>query len=287
MFSLGHHGFFAVGAYAAAWFTTLFPVVPPGSAEGVLLFVGSAGAAVVAAALAGLLIGAPCLRLRGDYLAIATLGLGEIVRIVIQNTKALGGAEALNLPRLLTDPRGLGEVTAFRNLFLAIGAALLVGTLVVIRNLVRSAHGRALVSIREDELATEILGVRTTRYKIRAFVLGAVFAGLAGWFYAHYNGSIGPANFDLMVGIKVLLIAVLGGLGSLSGSVVAAFLLVGLERLLQTGVFGDTLKDWMLVEYALVLILLMLLRPNGIFGNRELSDVLRRRAPPGAPKGAA
>jgi branched-chain amino acid transport system permease protein len=285
MFSLGHHGFFAVGAYAAAWFTTLFAGAPPGSAGAVLVFLGSAGAAVVATAVAGLLIGGPCLRLRGDYLAIATLGFGEIVRIAIQNTAALGGSLGLSVPRSLMDPRGLEQVGTNRNLFLGIGLVLLVATVVVIRNLVRSAHGRAIVSIREDELASELLGVDTTRYKIRAFVLGAVFAGLAGWFYAHYEGSIGPANFDLMVGIKILLIVVLGGLGSLSGTVVAAFLLIGLERLLQTGVFGQTLKDWMQVEYALVLILVMLLRPHGIFGNRELVDLFRRtpRAGPTSP----
>ena len=112
---------------------------------------------------------------------------------------------------------------------------------------------------------------------MRAFVLGAAIAGLCGWFYAHYNGSIAPRDFDMMVGIKILLIVVLGGLGSLSGSFVAAFLLIGIERLLTTGVFGETLKEWMQVEYALVLILLMLLRPDGLLGKRELSDLFRRR----------
>ena len=155
---------------------------------------------------------------------------------------------------------------------------LLVFTLVVIRNLVKSAHGRAIVSLREDEIASELLGVRTTRYKVGAFALGAMFAGLGGWFYAHYSNSIAPANFDLQVGIKILLVVVLGGFGSLSGTVLAAAVLIGLERLLLTGYFGPTLKEWMQVEYAVLLILLMLLRPNGMFGSRELSEVLRRRA---------
>jgi branched-chain amino acid transport system permease protein len=283
MFSLGHHGFFAVGAYAAGWLVATVGAPAAGSAGGVALFLGSAAFAALAAALAGLLVGLPCLRLRGDYLAIATLAFGEIVRISIQNTPALGGSLELSVPRLLVQPQGLEEVASFRWLFLGIGAALFLATLLVIRNLVRSAHGRAIVSIREDEVASELLGVRTTRYKIGAFTLGAAFAGLAGWYYAHYNGSIAPANFDLLVGIRILLVVVLGGLGSLSGTVAAAFVLVGLERLLQTGVFGETLKEWMQVEYALLLILLMLLRPNGMFGTREVTDLLpwrRRRAEP-------
>jgi branched-chain amino acid transport system permease protein len=149
---------------------------------------------------------------------------------------------------------------------------------------VRSAHGRAIVSVREDEVASEILGIRVARYKVRAFVLGSAIAGLAGWFFAQYGETIGVGNFDLMVGIKILLIVVLGGLGSLSGSVVAAALLIGIERLLLTGIFGETLKEWMQVEYALVLILLMMLRPNGIFGSRELSDLWRKPlAPPKGP----
>lgn len=278
MFSLGHHGFFAVGAYAAGWFATRFPGVAAGSASAWAVFLASAAFAAVAAAGAGLLVGIPCLRLRGDYLAIATLAFGEIVRIVIQNTPALGGSEELYVPRLLARPEGLEAVGAYRNLFLAIGVVLLTITLVVLRNLVRSAHGRAIVSLREDEIASDLLGVRTTTYKVGAFALGATFAGLAGWYYAHFNGSIAPQNFDLQIGIKILLIVVLGGFGSLSGTVLAAFVLIGLERLLLTGIFGETLKQWMQVEYAIVLILLMLLRPNGIFGSRELSQLLRRRA---------
>jgi branched-chain amino acid transport system permease protein len=178
-----------------------------------------------------------------------------------------------------------GHVLAFRLLFVALGALVLAGTIVTIRNLVRSAHGRAIVSLREDEIASELLGVRTAAYKIRVFVLGAGFAGLAGWLYAHYNGTIAPLEFDLMVGVKILLIVVLGGLGSLTGTVVAAAVLVGAERLLQTGIFGETLKDWMQVEYALVLILLMLLRPEGILGRRELPELLRGRRK--AAKGAS
>lgn len=278
MFSLGHHGFFAVGAYAAGWMASLAASVEPGSAAGWAVFAASAVFAVAASAAAGLLVGLPCLRLRGDYLAIATLAFGEIVRIVIQNTPALGGSLELNVPRLVMRPRGLAEVESFRELFLVVGVAALALVLVVVRNIVRSAHGRAVVSVREDEIASELLGVPTTRYKVRAFVLGAAFAGLAGWYYAHYTGSIAPANFDMLVGIKILLIVVLGGLGSLTGTVLAAAVLVGLERLLQSGVFGEDLKRWMQVEYALILILVMLLRPHGLLGRFELGDLFRRRA---------
>lgn len=280
MFSLGHHGFYAVGAYAAGWAVTVAGKVVPGSAAGWGVFLASAVVAVVAGGLAGFLVGMPCLRLRGDYLAIATLAFGEIVRIAIENTdpETLGGSLGLYVPRVAMDPAG--RVGSYRLLFIAVGIVLVVLTFVVVRNLIRSAHGRAVVSLREDEVASELLGVRTTRYKMRAFVLGSAFAGLAGWFYAHYNGSIAPRDFDLLVGIKILLIVVLGGLGSLSGTVIAAVVLIGLERLLQTGIFGETLKEWMQVEYALALILLMLLRPNGIFGNREISDLWRRKKAP-------
>jgi branched-chain amino acid transport system permease protein len=278
MFSLGHHGFFAVGAYAAGWFVSLVPGAEAGTASAILVFVASGAVAILFAGAAGVLVGLPCLRLRGDYLAIATLAFGEIVRIVIQNTPALGGSLELSIRRLLFVPTGLEQVGTFRLLFLGIGVAMLAGTLVVLRNLVRSAHGRAIVSVREDEIASELLGVRTTLYKARAFVLGAGLAGLGGWFYAHYAGSIAPANFDLFVGIKILLIVVLGGLGSLSGTVLSALVLVGIERLLQAGVFGEDLKRWMQVEYAAILILVMLLRPEGLLGRREVGDLFRRRA---------
>lgn len=278
MFSLGHHGFFAVGAYAAGWFVTLFPGLSAGSAPAVLVFLASALVAIAFASVAGVVVGVPCLRLRGDYLAIATLAFGEIVRIVIQNSPSLGGSLELNVPRLLMRPQGLEEVETFRVLFLAVGLVVAGLTIAVIRNLVRSAHGRAIVSVREDEVASELLGVPVTRYKVRAFVLGAAFAGLGGWFYAHYSGSIAPANFDLLVGIKILLIAVLGGLGSLWGTVVSAAVLIGIERLLQAGVFGEELKRWMQVEYALVLILVMLLRPHGLLSRRAPSS---RPAPAG------
>jgi branched-chain amino acid transport system permease protein len=288
MFSLGHHGFFAVGAYAAGWFVSLFPGVAVASPAAWLLFLGSALVAALAAAAAGFLVGLPCLRLKGDYLAIATLAFGEIVRITIQNTPALGGSTELYVARTVASPSGLAEVESFRNLFLVVGVLLAAATGVVVRNLVRSAHGRAIVSLREDELAADLLGVRTTKTKILVFALGAALAGLGGWFYAHYTSSIAPANFDLLVGIRILLIVVLGGLGSLSGTFVAAFLLIGLERLLLTGVFGQTAKEWMQVEYAALLILLMLLRPNGLFGSREVADLFRRRASgPVAPAGKA
>jgi branched-chain amino acid transport system permease protein len=283
MFSLGHHGFFAVGAYAAGWFVSLFALPQAGSAGGWALFLASGGVAVVAAALAGLLVGIPCLRLRGDYLAIATLAFGEIVRITIQNTPALGGSLELSVPRLLMRPQGLAEVAAFRDRFLVVGAVLLLVTLVVLRNLVRSAHGRAVVSIREDEVASDLLGVPTTRYKILAFVLGSAFAGAAGWFYAHYNGSIAPANFDLLVGIKILVIVVLGGMGSLRGTVLAAAALVGMERLLLTGLLGEWAKDWMQVLYALLLILLMLMRVGFWPAVRFLTVVVRGARAGGAP----
>ena len=264
MFSLGHQGLFAAGAYSATWFAAQMGPVAPGSLPAIGVFVGSAVVAVVCSGVLGLLIGLPCLRLRGDYLAIATLAFAQMLQIVIERTDALGGSLGMQGPKLLLDPAG--HVNLFRTVHAALALVLLCATLVVVRNLVRSAHGRAIVSIREDEVASELLGVHTTAYKIRAFVLGSALAGLCGWFFAQYAETIGVGNFDLMVGIKILLIVVLGGLGSLTGTVVAAAVLIGAERLLQTGIFGETLKDWMQVEYALLLILLMLLRPRASSG---------------------
>lgn len=283
MFSLGHHGFYAVGAYAAGFVASRWGAVEPGSASGLACFAWSAVASVAAASVAGLVVGLPCLRLRGDYLAIATLAFGEIVRIGIENTPALAGSLGLYVPRVVLDPTG--RIATFRGVFLGIGLVLLGATLVVLRNLLRSAHGRAIVSVREDEIASDLLGVDTTRYKLRTFVLGSAIAGLVGWFYAHYNGSIAPREFDLMVGIRILLIVVLGGMGNLWGCVGAAAVLVGAERLLLAGVFGETAKDWMQVCYALFLILLMLGgRAAAVRGLRFVVGRLARRRGPATPR---
>jgi branched-chain amino acid transport system permease protein len=264
-FSIGHAGFMAVGAYASAAYTVY--AVPlllgPGYAangwlaSSALLLAILVGGLV--SAVAGFLVGLPSMRLRGDYLAIVTLGFGEIIRVAILNIDAVGGA------------RGFAGVPQRTNLAWVLGGAWL--TFAVIRNLMRSYHGRALLAIREDEIAAEALGVPTTRYKVTAFVIGAFFAGTAGALFSHYT-YLHTNSFTFMKSIEVVIMVVLGGMGSLTGSILGAILLTALPELLR---FASELR---LVIYSLLLIVLMIARPQGILGRRELS--FRRRRAPGA-----
>ncbi|PTQ52257.1 MAG: Branched-chain amino acid transport system permease protein LivM [Hydrogenibacillus schlegelii] len=246
-FSIGHAGFLAVGAYTSAVLTTKLD-------QPFFLAILAAG---VVAALFGLLVGAPTLRLRGDYLAIATLGFGEIVRITLYNIDYVGGAAGMQVKHLT-------------NWTVLYGAVVVM--LVVIANLTNSAHGRAMLAVREDEVAAEAMGVPTTYYKVLAFAVGAFFAGIAGAMYAHQFYIIQPVAFSFLKSFEILVFVVLGGLGSLSGAVLAATLLSVVNIYLQA--FPET----RMILYSLVLILVMLYRPQGLMGNRELGDLFRRRA---------
>ncbi|MBX5465244.1 MAG: branched-chain amino acid ABC transporter permease [Clostridia bacterium] len=240
-FSLGHAGFMAVGAYTAAVATTRWG----------LPFAAAILLAALAAALMGLLVGVPTLRLRGDYLAIATLGFGEILRSVLYNVDYVGGATGLlGIPRLTTWPW----------LF-----AMTLLTVLLVKNLVNSSRGLALKAVREDEIAAEDSGVDTTRTKVLAFVIGAVFAGIGGALYAHYFFVIQPTTFSFLKSFEILVYVVLGGLGSVTGSVVSAAALTLLSAALQG------LAALRMVLYGLVLVLLMIFRTGGLFGTWELS----------------
>ena len=273
MFSLGHHGFWAMGAYGAGWLT----IHLQGSMGGVPLFLLSCVFAMFVAAIGGLVIGVPCLRLRGDYLAIATLGFGEIVRIAIQNTPKdfLGGSLGLEIPRVLmaVNRKSKGD---FRVLFVVIAFVVLGLVAWATRNYIRSAKGRAMLAVAQDETAAGLLGINPVKSKVIAFVAASALAGLAGAIYAHYQGFITPTEFNFMEMVKIFLILVLGGLGSISGGVVAAFLLILVEQgLARLPASAGIIKDWWQVEYALILVLLMIFRPRGIFGPREITDVVR------------
>jgi branched-chain amino acid transport system permease protein len=273
MFSLGHHGFWAMGAYGAAWLTIQVQDTMPGP----VVFLLSCLFAMGVAALGGLVIGVPCLRLRGDYLAIATLGFGEIVRIAIQNTDpdVLGGSLGLRVPRVLMEVNRETK-SDFRILFVVLGFALVLLVAVLIRNYIRSAKGRAMLAVAQDETAAGLLGMNPTTSKVTAFVMGSMIAGLAGAVYAHYQGNITPLEFGFLEMVKIFLIVVLGGLGSISGCVIAAFLLVFVEQwLAKLPADAGAFKDWWQVEYAAILVLLMIFRPRGIFGPREVTDVWR------------
>jgi len=272
-FSIGHAGFMAVGAYASAMFTlklgqpmvASLAMLPLPVAQGVaLLFALVAGGLLAAAA--GWIVGLPSLRLRGDYLAIVTLGFGEIIRVLLLNIDAIGGA------------RGLPGIPAYANFFWVYGAVVVVVLVAV--NVAHSTHGRALFAIRDDEVAAEALGVDTTRYKVMAFVLGAFFAGVAGGLFAHFLSYLNPSSFTFLKSIEVIAMVVLGGMGSISGSVLAAIVLTLLPEVLR-GV-----KEYRMVIYSLMLIVLMITRPQGLLGTHELS--LRRLFRRGGPaKGAA
>ena len=242
---LGHAGFMSIGAYTAALFTLHMDL--PGMVEFPLaLLVGGGLAAVF-----GVFIGMPALRLRGDYLAIVTLGFGEIIRVVIQNLTITGGGRGLY---------GIDEYTTFPWVFWI--AALSVA---VMYSMIGTRQGRAILSLRENEIAAEAVGVPSTRYKVLAFTLSSFFAGVAGGLYAHYITVLDPATFDFNMSIEILVMVVLGGMGSFTGSVLAAVVLTLLPELLRD------LADYRMLIYSVVLVLLMILRPQGLLGKREFS----------------
>ena len=252
LFSIGHAGFMAVGAYVSALLSInmgQWGFLPP-QIQAFIRFPFVLLMGGLAAALAGLLIGIPTLRLRGDYLAIATLGFGEIIRVVALNLNITRGA------------RGIPGIPNHTNFWWAEFFA--VATVVIIWNIVRSNHGRAMVAIREDEMAAEAMGVNITYYKVLSFTIGAFFAGLAGGLFAHYLSYIAPRSFEFLKTIEILLMVVLGGLGSITGSVLAAIVLTALPEVLRF------LQAYRMVIYAGTLILLMIFRPQGLFGRAEV-----------------
>jgi len=258
-FSIGHAGFMALGAYGSAMFSlhvgqkwaaaAVAAGAPPVVAEGAALLVALLLGGLLAA-LAGYLVGLPTLRLRGDYLAIATLGFGEIIRVVITNVDAVGAS------------RGLPGIPQWVNFFwVGIGV---VSVVMLSVHVAHSTHGRALFAIRDDEVAAEALGVDTTGYKVMAFVVGSFFAGVAGGLFAHYLSYLNPNSFTFIKSVEVVVMVVLGGMGSITGAVLAAIILTLLPEVLRP------VKDYRMVIYSLMLIVLMITRPQGLFGNREL-----------------
>ena len=264
-FSLGHAAFAAIGGYASAAVTVFVGQRflgtamdwSPGAAPLAwnLLFGASLVVGGLVASAVGFLVGMPTLRLKGDYLAIVTLGFGEVVRVVIEHITPVGGSLGFN---------GIPLITNFFWMFLVA-----IVTIVAVRNLACSGHGRALLAIREDEIAAEAMGVPLTRYKTLAFVIGAFFAGMAGGLFAHTQGSIQPTSAGFLDSIQIVVIVVLGGVGSITGSVVGAILLTVLPEILRTVAPG--VEQYRMVLYALLLIVLMLTRPQGLLGNWEFS----------------
>lgn len=248
---LGHAGFMAIGAYTAALMTknVSWPIF--------VSFPLALLLAMAVAGLAGFLIGLPALRLKGDYLAIITLAFGEIVRIVIRSLPFTGGALGLN---------GIRRVLNFPIMYVAY-----VLSLVVILRFMFSRHGRAILAIREDEIAAEASGIPTFRYKMIAFVMSAMFAGLAGGLFAHYQGNLAPEKFDYNYSIDIMVMVVFGGMGSITGSIIAAIILTLLPEVLRG------LDNYRMLIYAVMLIVLMIFRPEGMFGRKELTYSLLQK----------
>lgn len=256
-FSLGHAGFMAIGAYSTGLITASFPTIWG--------FLGGLLVGALLAAAIGFVIGLPTLRLRGDYLAIATLGMAEIIRVLLLNFEFTNGAAGLS---------GIPQFVDWTWLFVFTA-----GSVILIANFLRSVHGRDSISVREDEIAAASIGVNPVRAKTLAFVVGAFFGAIAGGLYASYFYFIKPDLFGFLKSIDILIIVVLGGLGSLSGSVIAAVLLALVSTALQP------FPELRMVIYGLILVVIMVFRPQGLMGDRELTlSAFRRLLPHRAPK---
>jgi branched-chain amino acid transport system permease protein len=263
---LGHAGFMSVGGYAGALFIIkMMPVfgvstkvmASCASPAAIALFACGVLFGGVCAAICGLIIGIPALRLKGDYLAIITLGFAEIIRVVINNIDDVlgftltGGAKGLS---------GIPGYTNFLNVFLVVAIVIF-----LIHTMMKSRHGRAILAIRDNEIAAEAAGVNTTYYKTLAFVVSAFFAGVGGALYAGCIGVMDPSKFGFMKSVEILVMVVLGGMGSMLGSVVSATVLTILPEALRA------FSDYRMVAYAVVLIIVMIFRPQGLLGSYDFS----------------
>ena len=275
LFSLGHAGFMAIGAYTTALLTMppavkeqnffLEPIVTPlahlNAPFPVALLIGGFFAALVA-----FLIGAPALRLRGDYLAIATLGFSEIIRIIFTNTQSITNGAL-----------GLKSIPGTTNLWWSYGTALV--TLYIMFAIINSSYGKAFKAIREDEIAAESMGISLFKHKVLAFVIGAFFAGVGGGLLASLQGAINPLMFRFILTFNVVLIVVLGGMGSMTGSVISAFVVTsGLETLrvldesIRIGPINiPGIPGLRMVVFSTLLMIVVIFFQNGLMGTSELS----------------
>ena len=242
--TIGHAGFMSVGAYAAALFSKA------GIVDGIPGYILALIIGGIVAGIVGIIIGIPALRLNGDYLAIITLAFGEIIRVLIEYFKFTGGAQGLRgIPRTSSSFTIIYFVTII--------------SVMIMFSLMTSRHGRAVLAIRDDEIASGASGVNTTYYKTFAFTISAIFAGVAGAVYAHHLGILGAKQFDFNYSINILTMVVLGGMGSFTGSILSAIALTILPEFLRE------FSDYRMIVYSLLLILTMIFRPTGLFGRKE------------------
>ncbi|HLP41197.1 MAG TPA: branched-chain amino acid ABC transporter permease, partial [Fibrobacteria bacterium] len=240
--------------------------LPPPLQDGALLVLALAAAAL-ATALAGLLVGIPSLRLRGDYLAIVTLGFGEIIRVLILNVEAVGGA------------RGFVGIPRLSNFFWVY--LLVVAVVATVRNLVKSSYGRAFLAIRENEIAAQAMGVDVTRHKVLAFVIASLFAGMAGCLFGHYTMYLHTNTFTFVKSFEIIIMVALGGLGSIWGSVLGAAVLTVLPEAFRG------FQELRMVIYSLALILIMIYRPQGLLGQGAFARKGSGKARHGAESAAS
>jgi len=251
--SLGQAGFLTIGAYACIFFYSDVGLPLPVAAVIAVLITG----------LAGFIIGFPVLKLSGDYLAVVTLGFGEIIRVIF-----------INLPAITGGPNGRPFITSIllnRTLGFIVVTLTLVGVIVFLQNFLRSSYGRAIKACREDEIAANSCGIEIFRYKMTGFVIAAFIAGIGGCLFAMVIGIVQPADANFLRSIDYLIFVVFGGMGSMTGSVLAAYVLTVLQEFLRF--LPRTLQDLRLIVYAVILILIMIFRPKGLLGTRELSIV--------------
>ena len=258
--SLGHAGFMCVGAYLGG---KVASILVPVLGNGLLAFVISLAVGAAAAAVCGAIIGIPALRLRGDYLAIVTLAFGEIVKTLFQNTSdaSFGGTLGLDTPRF--DKKYL----------FIISFVLVLASLAVVQNFIRSKHGRAVTAIRDNEIAARATGINVTKYKLTAFITSAALAGVAGVLYSYSNYTVQSAKFDYNYSIEILVMVVLGGMGNINGSIIAATLITWLNTWLPTVLTGEmaVLQDLL---YAMILILIVIYNnAPALKGIRDKYDV--------------
>ncbi|HWS29459.1 MAG TPA: branched-chain amino acid ABC transporter permease [Clostridia bacterium] len=250
--SLGHAGFMAVGAYSAAYVTSVLlnTSAMPAAAQ-TAIFLGASLLAGLVAAFCGLLIGFPTLRLRGDYLAIVTLGFCEVIRALMRIIKATGGAMGLT---------GIPQYSSLLFVF-----AFMIIAIYICRNFMDSSFGRACMAIRENEIAASTMGINVSRYKVIAFITSAFIAGVAGSLYAHLLRYLHPDVFSYSKSTDFLVYLYAGGVGSISGAMMGGFLLTLLPELLRF------MSEWRLVIYGALLLCIILFRPVGLFGGKELA----------------
>ncbi|NME36662.1 branched-chain amino acid ABC transporter permease [Fusobacterium sp. FSA-380-WT-3A] len=241
--TIGHAGFMSVGAYAAALFSKA------GFVDGLPGYILALIIGGIIAGIIGIIIGIPALRLNGDYLAIITLAFGEIIRVLIEYFDFTGGAQGL---------RGIPRFNNFSIIYI-----IMIACVMMMYSLMTSRHGRAILSIRDDEIASGASGVNTTYYKTFAFTVSAVFAGIAGGIYGHNLGILGARQFDFNYSINILVMVVLGGMGSFTGSILSAIVLTILPEVLRE------FSDYRMIVYSLLLILTMIFRPTGLLGRKE------------------